>query len=287
LFDLSGKIDKRTVDVLCEVKQTADALGIPFFVVGASARDIILKHCYGIDPARMTRDIDLGVKIDTWNQFSQLTNSLIATDKFSPTKEQHRLNFGTMPLDIVPFGAIADKKRKISWPPEHDVFMSLLGFQEAYEHAIEIRLSSDPIIDIKLPSLPGLSLMKLIAWKDKYPERKKDAQDLLFIMRNYENAGNFERLYTEEQDLLQAEKFDAQLAAICLLGRDMAMIAEPDTKSEVALILEDETKPISQNRLIIDMMAGGASLFEGRFEEIKLQLVKLKEGFADLGKRQR
>ena len=60
-FDLTGKIDQLTIQAPLAVKKEADALSIPFFIVGASARDYILKHCYGVEPARMTRDFDLGV----------------------------------------------------------------------------------------------------------------------------------------------------------------------------------------------------------------------------------
>ena len=59
LFNLSGKIEKPTVDTLYLLKGIADSFGIPFFVVGAFARDLILKHRYGIEPRRMTTDIDL------------------------------------------------------------------------------------------------------------------------------------------------------------------------------------------------------------------------------------
>jgi predicted nucleotidyltransferase len=62
-FDLSEKIDKIIIEALRVVTKAADTLGISFFVVGATARDIILKHCYGIEPPRMTRDIDLGVEV--------------------------------------------------------------------------------------------------------------------------------------------------------------------------------------------------------------------------------
>jgi len=58
-FDLSGKIDRKRVEALAIVKQVALGLNIPFFLVGASARDFLLKHCYGIEPRRMTMDIDL------------------------------------------------------------------------------------------------------------------------------------------------------------------------------------------------------------------------------------
>jgi predicted nucleotidyltransferase len=32
--------------------------------------------------------------------------------------------------------------------------------------------------------------MKLISWKEKYPTRKRDAEDFLFIMNKYDEAGN-------------------------------------------------------------------------------------------------
>ena len=61
LFDLSGKIDQEKLEALSLLKKVADSLSIPFFVVGASARDFILEHCYNIRSPRMTQDIDLGV----------------------------------------------------------------------------------------------------------------------------------------------------------------------------------------------------------------------------------
>ena len=82
--------------------------------------------------------------------------------------------------------------------------------------------------------------MKLISWKEKYPERPKDADDFLLIMHEYEHAGNFDRLYASEQDLLTEEDFDNQIASIRLLGRDMAMIVNKDTAKVVRSILEDD-----------------------------------------------
>ncbi|MCG2741391.1 MAG: hypothetical protein L6300_14335 [Syntrophaceae bacterium] len=92
-FDLSGKIDQPTVNALSLLKRVADALGIPFFVVGASARDILLKHCYGIDPPRATRDVDLGVRVADWEKYNRLTDALIATEKFAATRERQRFCF--------------------------------------------------------------------------------------------------------------------------------------------------------------------------------------------------
>ncbi len=282
LFNLSGKIEKPAVDALYLVKRVADSLNIPFFVVGASARDLILKHCYGIEPPRKTGDIDLGVEVASWEQFKKFEESLIATGQFSLSSEKQRLRCGTIFIDILPFGPITDKDKKISWPPEHEVIMSMVGFEEAYEYSITLRLSSDPELDIKLASLPGLAIMKLISWKEKYPNRKRDAEDLLFIMNKYEEAGNSERLYGEDLPLLQEEGFDTKLAGTRLLGRDMAKISDPETFLIIKEILDAETEEMSRYKLVSDMNRE-TGMFDTRFDEILLQLKKLKQGIVEGG----
>ena len=159
--------------------------------------------------------------------------------------------------------------------------MSMVGFEEAYEHSITFRLSSDPELDIKLSSLPGLAIMKPVSWKEKYPDRKRDAEDLLLIMNKYEEAGNSERLYEEDLPLLQEEGFDTTLAGARLLGRDMAKISDSKTLLIVKEILDDETKERSQYKLISDMMRE-AGMSDSRFDGILAQLTKLREGFVEV-----
>ena len=284
LFNLSGKIERPFVDALYTLKKVADSLNIPFFVVGASARDIILKHCYGIEPPRKTGDIDLGVEVASWEQFRELTESLIATGRFFATPEKQRFRYGTILIDILPFGPITDENKKISWPPEHETIMSMVGFEEAYEYSITVRLSSDPVLDIKLPTLPGLAIMKLISWKDKYPERKRDAGDLLLIMNKYEEAGNSERLYEEESPLLQEEDFDARMAGVRLLGRDMAKISDTQTFRIVKSILDDEIDDLGQYKLVSDMIRESGEL-EARFDDILFRLEKLRQGIVEVGQK--
>jgi len=279
-FDLSGKIDQPTINALSALKRESDALNILFFIVGATARDLILRYGYGVEPLRMTRDIDLGVRVADWEQFNRLTDALIATGRFASTRERQRFRFDTVLLDIVPFGDIMDERKRISWPPEHSIFMSVVGFEEAYESSLTVRLSSDPEFDIRLSTLPGLFLMKIISWAERYPERSKDAEDLLMIMLKYEYGGNLERLYDQEQVLLQEEGFDARLAVIRLLGRDIARIAAPDTAAAVTEILDAETKSGSPYRLIIDMIRD-LPMRDEKFAEVRLHLEKLKQGFVE------
>jgi predicted nucleotidyltransferase len=279
-FNLSGKIEKPIVEALYLLKGIADSFGIPFFVVGAFSRDLILKHGFGIEPRRKTGDIDLRVEVANWKQFEKLKESLIATGQFSPTRDKHRLRCRTILIDILPFGPITDKDKKISWPPEHEIIMSMVGFEEAYEYSITFRLSSDTELDIKLASLPGLAIMKLIAWKEKYPNRKRDAEDLLLIMDKYEEAGNSERLYEEDLPLLQEERFDTRLAGTRLLGRDMAKISDQRTIQIVKDILDAETEELSQYKLATDMIRE-SGIPDLRFDEILAQLAKLKQGIVE------
>ena len=284
LFNLSGKIEKPLVDALYFLKRIADSFGIPFFVIGAFSRDLILKHGYGIEPRRKTGDIDVGVEVANWEQFEKLKESLIATSQFSLTPDKQRLRCGTILIDILPFGPITDEDKKISWPPEHELIMSRVGFEEAYEHSVTVRLGSDPELDIKLASLPGLAIMKLISWKEKYPNRKRDADDLLLIMNKYEEAGNSERLYEEDLPLLQEEGFDIKLAGTRLLGRDMARISNPATFRIIKGILDAETEEMGQYKLITDMIRE-TGISDTRFDEILLQLEKLKQGIVEGGEK--
>ena len=281
LFDISGKIEPASVTALYEVKEVANSLEIPFFVVGATARDFILEHCYNMKSPRITVDIDLGVEVADWVQFNKLSKALLATGKFFKDRDKQRFLFDDVRIDIIPFGRITDENRKISWPPEHEIFMSVLGFEEAYKYSITVRLRSTPELDIKLPTLPGLALMKVISWKDEYPDRKKDAEDLLFIMDNYEAAGNEERLYGRELSLLEEEGFDTRLAGIRLLGRDMVKISDPETLERVKKILESETGEQSRYRLVEDMVSG-IFISGDKFDEILHQVEKLKDGILEV-----
>jgi predicted nucleotidyltransferase len=92
-FDLSGKIDRLTVELFESIVSVAVSMSAPFFVVGATARDIILKYGYGIDTIRATNDIDLGVEVSDWDQYIKLREGLVATGRFEHTREPQRLKY--------------------------------------------------------------------------------------------------------------------------------------------------------------------------------------------------
>ncbi len=253
-FDISGKLETSYIDALLAMKEIADHLNIPFFIVGATARDILLEHFHNIRAPRMTTDIDLGVRVPDWGKFKALTDNMLAGDKFTKAKENQRYIYNDILIDIVPFGDISDKNKTVKWPPDHEIILSTLGYDEAYEFSVLFRLSTDPLLEVKVPTIPGLAIMKLISWDEKYPDRTKDAEDLLFIMENYVGVIDQDYLYDKEDILLQEEDFENQIACIRLLGRDMAKTSNTDTLNKIKDILSSETDEQSRYRLIPDMV---------------------------------
>ncbi len=277
-YNLSGKIESSIISALSEIQRVAGGLNLDFLVVGATARDFVMEHIYSVRAPRRTMDIDIAVSVSNWDEYDALTGALLAAGKLTKRPQKQSYDFGGMIIDIFPFGDIGGENNVISWPPEHDTVMSTAGFVEIYHHSITLRLSDEPALDIKVPTIPGQALMKILAWKEAYPKRPKDAEDLLFLMGAYQYAGIEDRLYGPEAGLLEDEGFDNEQAGIRLLGRDMAKISNPDTARAVMEILNSETGADSQFRLVSQMASFGDDA-----DSVMLKLEKLKQGFtADL-----
>jgi len=70
LLNLSPKIDSLFLTIFESLDTAASTVGIPYFIVGATARDMILSTGYGIEISRATADIDLGINVSSWDEFN-------------------------------------------------------------------------------------------------------------------------------------------------------------------------------------------------------------------------
>ena len=285
LLDLSGKIDPLALALFENLSDAAGSMRIRFFVVGATARDMIFELGHGRPSRRATLDMDVGVRVSSWGEFETLKETLLASGDFAQTKEVHRLLFrGERLLDILPFGGIADPKGEIRWPPNGHLVMSVVGFEDAYLAAQHVRVRANPPLDVLVASPAGLAIMKLTAWAERPEERKRDARDLAHIIENYLDVGNYERLLEDHRDLVEVENFDYVRAGARLLGRDIARIAKPETKTKIEEILARETAEDSRYRLIQAIMAGSRAVVdEGKkpFDEHLAALRELRAGIKD------
>lgn len=251
-LDLSDKGELAEIAAALRViARVADRLKLRWYVVGAVARDLLLWYGHGIATTRATDDVDIGVQVESWSEYEELSNALRNDSAVQETNVRHTFIFHkATEVDVVPFGALA-RDGQLFWPDDGRT-MSVVGFDEAYEFAIEVRFRDN--VHVRVASIPGLLLLKIVAWEDRHHEfRQHDAPDIRELLLSYSSGGNLERLYESADDLLSHFKYDPELAGAALLGRDVAAIMRPHTKEKVATILLRETNPDGNLSLAVDM----------------------------------
>jgi len=226
---------------LCAIlARVAGGLDIPFILVGATARDLILQQ-HNRSAARMTTDVDFGVRVRNWAEYEKLWRALVDTGKFAPGGKEHRLKFaGVLDVDLVPFGGIASVDGEIVWPSDPDTSLNVLGFEDACRTATDLVISTDPQVSVRVVSATGLVILKFLAWGDRrqlYPT--KDAIDLRSLIRHYLDFDHQGRMNSDHRDLVVGQPdFDYELAGARLLGRDLVQQASPEARSVILSILE-------------------------------------------------
>lgn len=282
-------VDVLLLDILRRVDAATRRLGIEYFVGGALARDLILWHVFGKETGRATHDVDLGICVDDWSTFDALRTCLTEGGGFSlQPGVAHRLIYrpvgiGTdntpdfFPLDLLPFGGVEHANGTIAWPPGRDVVMNVAGFAEARTSALTVDMAED--LAIPVISLPSLAVLKLIAWCDRHTETVKDATDFLLIARRYAAAGNLDRLYETEPELLRAVEFDPDLAGAILLGKDAAAVCGgAAAKVIVGLFANPRLKSILMDQLLRSARLSGEDVAKLNAEQY---IAAFLDGFGD------
>ena len=77
LIDLTGKLARGPVEIYTLVHQISQELGIPYLVVGAMARDLVLVHGFDAKIERGTKDVDFGINVPSWEHFHALKERLL------------------------------------------------------------------------------------------------------------------------------------------------------------------------------------------------------------------
>lgn len=243
------------IQVLRLVDQVVTNQGIRYVMVGAKARELLQVGVFGLPPGRLSEDIDVGFALKNWQEFADLQSALIATGGFQPPDQElqrvfYRDSEGVRRLvDLIPFGGVADEDGIIAWPPSQDNVMTVAGFEEALSAAILLRVADDLVVPVA--SLAGLTLLKLIAWTDRGNRSNKDASDLYRLLTSYADAGNTDRLYGEEIQVLEAVDYDFELAGARLLGADVASILSSDTATRIINFFQSNK---DVERLLLQML---------------------------------
>jgi predicted nucleotidyltransferase len=235
------QIDPVVLEAIRKIDEIAHRHETTYFLAGATAREIILRHVFGRPPGRRTLDVDLGIAVRDWDHFKLLKTALVEQGGFQPHPRMvQRITYPSKPavaVDLIPFGGVETAERTIAWPPEEDIVMRVTGFSDGLESAVLVRLDQDLIIPVV--SLPVLLVLKVFAWRDRKHERR-DAPDIYTLLRQYGDAGNEDRLYGEDVSVLEAEGYDFELAGASLIARDAARVVSADTQKRLREILESD-----------------------------------------------
>ncbi|MGE3773300.1 MAG: nucleotidyl transferase AbiEii/AbiGii toxin family protein [Gammaproteobacteria bacterium] len=239
-------------EVIAEVQAIAAKLGVQPLVVGAFARDLHLVYAHCIPVQRQTEDIDLALAIDDWSAFEQLRTRLVSSGRFAETKSVHRLRYGVLPIDLVPFGRVETGERTIAWTPQGDIVMDVFGFQESQRAALETLLPNG--VRVQVVSVPALALLKLVCWQDRRMRSpRKDASDLQLIITHYLEAGNEARLWEEFVQWTQEDDFDYEATSARMLGHDIAQLLDVDGRRRITALLEVQANFKELGSLPIEM----------------------------------
>lgn len=273
------QIDPTILEVIRKIDEIARKHETKYFLAGATAREVILRHVFGRPPGRRTLDIDFGIAVRDWDHFRTLKSAMVEQAGFTPHPRMvHRLTYNSTPavvVDLIPFGGVESVDRTIVWPPEEDFVMRVAGFSDALESAVLVRLDSNLVIPVV--SIPVLLVLKLFAWVDRKHE-KRDAADIHTLLKEYGDTGNVDRLYDEELHVLEAEGYDFELAGARLIGRDAAGVISEDTKKRTRDILESDAQMEElTNQIIVSSVRSDPE----HFRRCELLVSKLREGFLE------
>lgn len=261
LLDLTDKVDLASTATLRSVHEVASSLNLPYVIVGATARDLIMHHGYGAPIRSATEDIDFGIQVSSWHDFNAMGEKLLQIG-FNQGRQPHRFISPTdIPIDIVPFGAIESDNANIRWPPDNAIIMSMRGFQEAIENAQQVIIQKNPDVICLVVTPEGFMMLKLISWADRSREKRdKDANDIQYLLTNYSELEYVKtEIYAENNKAeLEHYNYDQTYTACSLLGKNCREITYNATAKEI-LKLHNIDNEKNLERIVQEMSHGLAN----------------------------
>jgi predicted nucleotidyltransferase len=232
-------IQPRIAEMLKDLESVLTRHNVDFYMVGAAARDIHLSTSDKHRSKRATNDIDLGILVNSDEEFQTIREELIATGKFTPTREVIRLLHNqSLEVDLMPFGGIENEKREVKISQPKLFVMDVPGFMEAYMDTITYELDG---FHLNVSSVEGIILLKLIAYDDR-PDRTKDLDDIDYFIEVYFDLF-FEDIYVNYMGVMEIYDTTANdylsMVSARVIGRKLKVLLDhsPELFERVCQIL--------------------------------------------------
>lgn len=263
--------------MLSALERGFEKFGIDFYLVGAVARDVWMSGINKIAPQRTTGDIDFAVLVNDKGTYEALKKYLIENEGFHSFKGSAYVLIwkGQTEVDLLPFGAIEDKDGKVTSTQSWLTNINLPGFTEVYESGLP-QLDLEGKHQFKFCTLPGIVVLKLIAWDDRPEARRDDINDISEILNHFFNIYDNE-IWDNHSDLFMDEHAELKHIAARVMGREMAKIAKRNEKlfSRIYEILQANTGHLSNSQMAAIMV----DFYQNTVEDNVLLLQKLMQGF--------
>lgn len=251
---LEVHVDADFFEGLHRFAEVASESEIPWLIVGATARILLLEKIYRWPVGLATQDTDFAVQVGSWTQYAALCERLLQQPGFEannrPAKRfQVRQN---LQFDLLPYGGVEEKNRQVFWPPDRDYLMTVRGFAGAARNAVIIRVND--ALDVPVASPAGLCALKLFAWEERHAQEVgRDARDIAYLFKHIECWLPNERLFEVGLSELEAADYDAQLAALNLFGQKVCTLLAQDEHEFLCTFLTENVTQGVDGRLIRDL----------------------------------
>jgi predicted nucleotidyltransferase len=254
-------------NVFASLEKAFTALNINFYLVGATARDVWFYQ--NKIRAIGTKDVDFAVYIPDKESYATLKKYLQENEGFTGSTQNQFVMFSPtgFVVDLLPFGAI-EVEGKVMLPGTGLTKIAVNGFREIYTNAtIPVDFGNDQVFNVC--TLPGIVILKLIAFDDRPEARQKDIKDIALILQHYfEIESDF--IYNHYNDLFEHDR-DLALIAARVLGRQIKNIITESTELEqrVLRILETEINKPTDSKIAELMINQTDFSIEDAIEKLK------------------
>lgn len=232
------------------------SLGIDFYLVGAIARDTWFAH-KGISPLG-TKDVDFAIYIPSKEDYEKLKKYLSDKEGFNTSTQNEFVVFSPegLQVDLLPFGEI-EVEGKVMLEGKGLTQIAVNGFREVYELGTSI-VEFGNEQSFKVCTLPGIVILKLIAFDDRPEVRTKDIKDIALILKYYFDIES-DIIYDSHNDLFEDDR-DTPLIAARVLGRQIKPILNrsEELKKRIITIMESEISKDEKSK-IAELMANGTN----------------------------
>jgi predicted nucleotidyltransferase len=228
-------------DVEQAIQSLADCLRrnhIRFVLIGARMVEITIdlketdSRGYGF---RGTADVDFTVLVGSWPEYQQVLEKLMGcgfhVEKGAP---EHRLFFGNVPVDIIPYGEDLLSGDTLIWPQsKHE--MNMAGFGILFDFAEEQTIGKG--ISAPVPPVPIAVFCKFLTFLDR--EFSRDLADAVYMLEHYEEVSVSERRF----DVDIPEDLPYEMRGAFVAGKDLSRMIASENSARLTPIVEILQQP--------------------------------------------